>query len=183
MICEVCGCTDERACVEIPSGRPCHWTRPGLCSACDEIGGPGLAIRSWPLPEVEDSPMPAESAAESERSPKMPNNDPIPFDANIGQKYDPAMVIRDQAEADAYFERLVEHTMRVAGVEREEAERIERANLGYYAGYSSHETRLRVESLFRCEHPVFGSAGTFGRWRNEQIAEMGRAEAEMRENE
>lgn len=53
MICEMCGCTDEMACIEIPSGQPCHWTRPGLCSACDEIGGPGLAIRSWPLPGEE----------------------------------------------------------------------------------------------------------------------------------
>ncbi len=54
MICEMCGCTDERACIQIPSGEPCHWTRPGLCSACDEVGGPGPAIRSWPLPEQKE---------------------------------------------------------------------------------------------------------------------------------
>ncbi len=53
MICEMCGCTDEMACIQTPSGEPCHWTRPGLCSACDEIGGPGLTIRSWPLPDAE----------------------------------------------------------------------------------------------------------------------------------
>ena len=63
MTCEMCGCTDEMACIEIPSGKPCHWTRPGLCSACDEIGGPGLAIRSWPLPDPEHSvPTSAEPA-------------------------------------------------------------------------------------------------------------------------
>ena len=53
MNCEMCGCTDEMACIEIPSGEPCHWTRPGLCSACDELGGSGFAIRSWPLPEAQ----------------------------------------------------------------------------------------------------------------------------------
>ncbi len=80
----------------------------------------------------------------------------------IGEKYDPAMSITDQAEADAYFERCVEHTMRVGlkdkkPLTREEAEDIERQNLGYYAGYCSNETREQVERLFRCKHPVFGS--------------------------
>ncbi|MEM7813265.1 MAG: hypothetical protein AAF532_17450 [Planctomycetota bacterium] len=68
------------------------------------------------------------------------------------------MKITDRAEASAYFERLVERHMRCFGKSREEAERIERTNLGYYAGYGSHETRERVEDLFDCQHPVFGSA-------------------------
>ena len=55
MICEMCGCTDERACIHL-NGEPCHWTRPGLCSACDEVEGPGPALRSWPLPESDDAP-------------------------------------------------------------------------------------------------------------------------------
>jgi hypothetical protein len=29
MVCEICGCTDDRAC---PGG--CSWVRPGLCSQC-----------------------------------------------------------------------------------------------------------------------------------------------------
>lgn len=41
----------------------------------------------------------------------------------IGDKYDPAMKITDQAEADAYFELCVEHSMRF-GNDRAEAERI-----------------------------------------------------------
>lgn len=52
--CRMCGCTDERACIEIPSGQPCSWTEPGLCSACDPIGGSGLAVRNWPLPSDAD---------------------------------------------------------------------------------------------------------------------------------
>lgn len=71
------------------------------------------------------------------------------------EKYDPAMDITDQAEADAYFEDLVKHCM-LFNKTREEAEKIERANLGYYAGYHDDATRERVERLFNCEHPIFG---------------------------
>lgn len=75
----------------------------------------------------------------------------------IGEKYGPAMAIMSQDKADAYFEECVKHSMSF-GKTREEAEYIERQNLGYYAGYHSHATRLRVERLFNCQHPVFGAA-------------------------
>ncbi len=48
------------------------------------------------------------------------------------------------------------------GKTREEAEEIERANLGYWAGYYRPETRERVERLFRCAHPFFGSIAEKG---------------------
>lgn len=73
-----------------------------------------------------------------------------------GAKYGPAMEITEQTEADRYFEECVEHSMG-HGLERADAERIERANLGYYAGYYDSKTRQRVERLFRCTHPVFGA--------------------------
>jgi hypothetical protein len=82
----------------------------------------------------------------------------LPESITIGAKYGPAMNITDQAKADEYFEALVEHSMRCFGQTREEAERLERDNLGYFAGYSGHDTRLRVEQLFHCRHPVFGEA-------------------------
>lgn len=75
----------------------------------------------------------------------------------IGEKYGPAMEMTDQAEADAYFQKLVEHAMRF-GKTREDAEQQERGNLGYYAGYYGSETRERVERLFCCAHPIFGKA-------------------------
>ena len=75
----------------------------------------------------------------------------------IREKYGPAMEVKTQAEADAYFEECVQHTMSW-GRTREEAEKIERQNLGYYAGYYSQETRLRVEMLYNCQHPVLGAA-------------------------
>lgn len=85
----------------------------------------------------------------------------FPENATIGQVYDPAMKITDQAEADAYFEALVQHCMQFGDKTREEAEDIERQNLGYYAGYHDHDTNVRVQRLFACKHPIFGGADSF----------------------
>src|SRR5437870_2259395 len=79
----------------------------------------------------------------------------LPDQITFGDKYGPAMSITTQAEADAYFELLVEHTMRMRRCDRAEAVKIEKCNLGYWAGYGYD--RERVERLFRCQHPVFGS--------------------------
>jgi hypothetical protein len=93
-------------------------------------------------------------------------------DASCEEKYDPAMAITDQAEADVYFERLIRHNMRF-GTTRAEAETIERENLGYWAGYCDNGTRERVERLFRCRHPVFGSIAENGPPTTEQAWAMG----------
>lgn len=77
-------------------------------------------------------------------------------DISMGDKYTPAMAITDQAEADKVFEQLVQDSMSY-GHSREDSEAIERGNLGYFAGYFGNETRERVERLFKCEHPIFGS--------------------------
>ena len=94
----------------------------------------------------------------------------------IGEKYSPAMEITDQAAADAYFEELVEHMMN-HGVEkhtRAEAEKLERSNLGYFAGYYGNETRERVEKLFKCSHPIFGSISKNGSPTVEEAFEAGK---------
>jgi len=92
---------------------------------------------------------------------------PLALDTRIRDKYGPAMEITTQEEADAYFEECVDHCLRCdqqeGGVKtRAEAEELERSNLGYYAGYYSHETRERVERLFRCWHPIFGAIAENG---------------------
>jgi hypothetical protein len=76
----------------------------------------------------------------------------------IGEKYRPAMKITDPEEARRYFEELVRHNMANSDHTRKQAEDIERSNLGYFAGYYDKDTRIRVERLFYCVHPVFGSA-------------------------
>jgi len=74
----------------------------------------------------------------------------------IGETYESAMKITDQKEADKYFEMLVQESMQESGKSREEIEKIQRSNLAYLAGYYDDETRLRVERLFCCAHPIFG---------------------------
>lgn len=90
----------------------------------------------------------------------------------MGDKYEPAMKITDQAKADAYFAECVQHNMRVGKNSREETEKIEKINLGYFAGYYDHDTRLRVERLFKCSHPIFGPA-TSGAPLPEEAFELG----------
>lgn len=98
---------------------------------------------------------------------------PLPKEITIGDKYGPAMEIQTQAEADEYFEVCVQHCMS-HGRTRQEAESVERSNLGYFAGYCSHETRERVERLFRCAHPIFGSIAKHGAPTPEKAFEMGK---------
>lgn len=76
--------------------------------------------------------------------------------------YGPAMTIKNEAAARKYFAALVERNYRISKHTREQAEAIERSNLGYFAGYYDNETRERVERLFQCEHPVFGSIAVNG---------------------
>lgn len=92
----------------------------------------------------------------------------------IGEMYGPAMKIQDPDEAENYFKALVAWQMKTTGVSQEEAERREKLNLGYYAGYYDTETRLRVEKLFQCAHPIFGSAAN-GVPTAKEAFEMGKA--------
>lgn len=92
----------------------------------------------------------------------------------LGEKYGPAMEITEQAEADAYFDECVMHSMDNFGKTRAEAEELERGNLGYYAGYYSSETRERVERLYACSHPVFGKVAERGEPTLEEALEAGR---------
>jgi len=101
--------------------------------------------------------------------------EPMPEKMSIGEKYGPAMEIADQAEADAYFQRCVDHVITYHRMTRQAAEEIERINLGCYAGYYSNETRERVERLFRCSHPLFGSIATVGAPTPEEAFQMGQA--------
>lgn len=101
-----------------------------------------------------------------------PTTGELPRRVTIGDKYGPAMEMNDEAEAAAYFETCVRHTMS-HGSTRQEADRVEKANLGYYAGYYSNETRERVECLFNCSHPIFGSIAQSGTPTPEQALATG----------
>jgi hypothetical protein len=81
----------------------------------------------------------------------------LPDHATIGELYAPAMEITDAVEASEYLEALVARRTRL-GTPPADAVRLEKQNLGYFAGYYDHPIRERVELLFDCEHPVFGKA-------------------------
>lgn len=79
--------------------------------------------------------------------------------ATFGEILGPAMQITDQEEADAYFEAMVRHGMQQdPSLGQDLAEANLRQSLAYFAGYYEHETRVRVERLFGCVHPIFGPA-------------------------
>ena len=80
----------------------------------------------------------------------------FPDQITIRDLYGPAMNVQNQKSAKEYFEALVARNMRLSNNTREEAESVERANLGYFAGYCSKETRERVIGLYGASHPVFG---------------------------
>lgn len=69
------------------------------------------------------------------------------------------MEIKTREEASEYLDRLIAwHMDARPEATFEEAEKIEKDNLGYYAGYYEHEVRIRVEDLFQCKHPIFKAA-------------------------
>lgn len=106
------------------------------------------------------------------------------FDVNrdytIGEQYRPAMEIETEPEAAEYLEALIQHAMGRHGQSREEATSIQKQNLGYFAGYYDQETRVRVERLFLCSHPIFGAASS-GAPSPEDAFEMGQRLAEGQE--
>lgn len=84
--------------------------------------------------------------------------------ATNGEKYDPAMKVTTREEAADYLAACVEHTMRACPeMPYEQALATEKSNIGYWAGYYDDETRRRVEELYDCEHPIFGSIAKNGR--------------------
>lgn len=100
-----------------------------------------------------------------------------------GDLLDPAMKITDPDDAAQYFQSYVEHL--VLFVEQkhpgetfdfiyDESVNIAKSNLGYFAGYCDNKTRERVERLFCCEHPIFGSIQN-GTPTAEQAFKMGEA--------
>ena len=105
----------------------------------------------------------------------------------VGELYGPAMKITDEEEARNYMTELIVYVLEKWKQEGrftyaedghiDEAGRMVAGNLGYYAGYYGMETNVRVQRLFGCEHPIFGSAENMAKLTPEQILDMGRQRA------
>ena len=95
----------------------------------------------------------------------------------FGDCLHPAMEITDPEDAQQYLAEYVNHIQKYLDKEPRDdgmtAEEIAKVNLGYFAGYYSNETRARVEELFMCSHPVFGSIKNNGSPTPEQAFKMG----------
>lgn len=102
-----------------------------------------------------------------------------------GECLDPAMKITDQEDADQYKADYIKFTEKflVNGKSKSglSAEQIVNQNLGYYAGYYSPETRERVERLFKCSHPVFGSIKENGQPTAKEAFECGNQNKNLNE--
>lgn len=99
----------------------------------------------------------------------------------IGEAYGPAMKITTVEDAQTYLKFLVADYLKGRPeLTHEQAEAIQKQNLGYYAGYYDNETRARVERLFACEHPIFGSIEANGAPTPEEAFRKGQEWAEKR---
>lgn len=104
-----------------------------------------------------------------------PNKKEFP---TYGECLEPAMAITDEADAQQYLE---DYTAFVQSkLDRKPrryvktAAEIARDNLSYFAGYYDNATRERVERLFKCAHPVFGSISKNGAPTAEEAFEAGK---------
>lgn len=91
-----------------------------------------------------------------------PNNKKL---LSFSECFAPAMEVTDSKDAKQYLEKYIEYlecrystNADLKKISREEIEEHAKSNIAYYAGYYSHETRLRVEKLFDCVHPLLGPA-------------------------
>lgn len=98
----------------------------------------------------------------------------LPDKMTIGECYGRCAKIIDQHEADEYFLALVERNLRIYPEhDLDEAIKVEKSNIGYYAGYFSSQTALRMELLFNTQHPILGSAKNYYAMSTEEIIEAG----------
>jgi len=91
----------------------------------------------------------------------------------VREIYGPAMEITEQSAADDYLAAIVCYLVEEWGRPIAEASQVAKKNLGYFAGYYDAETRERVERLFQCEHPFFGSIAENGRPTPEEAFNIG----------
>jgi hypothetical protein len=79
------------------------------------------------------------------------------------RSYERVIEITDPDAARACFAELVyEYCQEHPAVTVDEAQTAVRVGIGYFAGYFDNATRERVERLFECEHPYFGSIAKNG---------------------
>lgn len=98
-----------------------------------------------------------------------------------GEALDPIFKITDKADAMQYKKAYVDYIKQFVENDESKAEEIVNANIGYYAGYGSNKDRERIEELFECSHPVFGSVKKNGVPTGKEAFECGKTGQTLQE--
>jgi len=79
-------------------------------------------------------------------------------DMTFSELLDPIATIETKEEAEEYKACLIEYYMTEYGKSHDEAVRVAKTNIGYWAGYYDEATAKRIWELFNTKHPVFGTS-------------------------
>lgn len=96
----------------------------------------------------------------------------IPDGCKATKVYDALVCLKNQKLADELFDSVVLKNMQILGVDRDQAEKNVRENIGYYAAYWDTETRERCEKLYGAIHPFLGPVSN--NYTPEEIFELGK---------
>ncbi len=89
----------------------------------------------------------------------------------FGEVFDSANACTTKEEAQAWLKKEIERHSVEYKYTPEESEKIIKANLGYFAGYYDEATRVKIETLFGAQHPIFGSVSR--KWTPDEIFKKG----------
>lgn len=92
----------------------------------------------------------------------------------------PIFKIKDKEDAVQYKKSYIDY-LKSKGYDDERASEIVNSNIGYYAGYGSNEDRKRIENLFLCSHPIFGSVKENGVPTAKEALECGKQRKTLKE--
>lgn len=84
------------------------------------------------------------------------DDEEIPQNVNLGEKYNPAMLADTEEEAQHYLEKCIAHSLKYSEkpLSYDDAKNIELSNIGYYAGYGFDMNK--INRLYKTVHPIFG---------------------------
>lgn len=78
----------------------------------------------------------------------------------IGQIFDEALRLAkegDLNECKRFFRGYIEHIADDRGCTLDEADKIARSNIGYFAGYCDNKTVKLIYDTYDLSHPIFGN--------------------------
>ena len=92
--------------------------------------------------------------------------------SSYGRVVDDMIAIKDEEEAEEYFEALVQEAMTHDLTREQAVERI-RGNLGYLMGYAPNKIDCAMWERVGCSHPIFGSMADGVQLSTEEILAKG----------